>query len=61
MATMIPVDIAEFKTEGEGRFYAFLEQVARLPSVCSRHGWKKRNKEEPYSSGTGLSGEWHGR
>ncbi len=29
MAAMIPADIAEFKTEGEGRFYHFLEQVAR--------------------------------
>ncbi|MCZ2418182.1 MAG: NERD domain-containing protein, partial [Burkholderiales bacterium] len=29
MATMIPADIAEFKTEGEGRFYHFLEQVAK--------------------------------
>ena len=28
MATMIPSDINEFHTEGEGRFYHFLEQVA---------------------------------
>ena len=28
MATMIPSDISEFKTEGEARFYRFLENVA---------------------------------
>ena len=28
MAHMIPSDISEFKTEGEGRFYQFLERVA---------------------------------
>ena len=28
MATMIPSDISEFKTEGERRFYRFLENVA---------------------------------
>ena len=29
MATMIPKDIDEFKTEGEKRFYRFLESVAK--------------------------------
>ncbi len=29
MATMIPKDISEFKTEGEKRFYRFLESVAK--------------------------------
>ncbi len=28
MATMIPSDISEFKTEGEGKFYRFLENAA---------------------------------
>jgi hypothetical protein len=29
MATMIPVDIEEFETEGEKAFYEFLEGVAK--------------------------------
>lgn len=29
MATMIPSDINDFHTVGEGRFYHFLEQVAK--------------------------------
>jgi hypothetical protein len=29
MATMIPKGIEEFKTEGERRFYRFLESVAK--------------------------------
>ena len=32
MATMIPKDIDEFKTEGEKRFYRFLEAVAKPDS-----------------------------
>jgi len=27
MATMIPADIAEFKTDSEGRFYLFLNSL----------------------------------
>ena len=34
MATMIPADIAEFKTEGEGRFYHFLNAVV---TPCEQH------------------------
>ena len=30
MATMIPGDIEEFETEGEGTFYKFIEGVAKL-------------------------------
>lgn len=47
MATMIPVDIAEFKTEGEGRFYAFLEQVARPHQFVLAMGGKRETKKNP--------------
>jgi hypothetical protein len=64
MATMIPADIDEFHTEGEGRFYHFLNAVAKpdeqylawyLPGIDG-----KESDFIPPRTGSGLSGERYG-